>query len=800
MKAASKFKSAASAVALSAALVVPGALTVQLAAVSAAQAAVVSSIKVSGNQRIDAETVRNYIGIKPGKSFSSADIDEAVKALFGTGLFSDVQINQVGSTLVVKVSEYQVVNQVLFQGNKKLKDAALSGAVQLKPRGAYSQAAVDADVQSIKAAYARIGRDDAQVTSQIMDLGDNRVNVVFNINEGDRTKIKAVNFVGNHAYSSRRLSDVVNTKRSGVLSFIMRDDIYDEQKLQADQELLRRFYFNHGYADFQVVSAVGELDPATNQYTVTITVDEGARYKFGDISVDSTIPEVDSKSLQSVVETHKGDVYNAKDVEDTIIGLTEKVAGSGYAFAQVTPRGDRNFENHTISVVYTVDQGTKAYIERIEIRGNSRTRDYVIRREFDLSEGDAFNQVMVQRAKKRLEDLDFFERVEISTAPGSEPDQVVLVVDVVEKSTGEFSIGAGYSTGGDTPGASITGSVTERNFLGRGQFIRLSAGGGKNSRDYALSFTEPYFLGRRIAAGFDIFRSTRTYDYYDSQTTGATIRFGLPITDNISTQLAYNISQEKYKFDKDCLDADGNYNDLTSPCSNSISTAIKDAILDPSGGYREPWIKSSVSAGLTYNTIDDMKNPRSGIYANFNTEVAGLGGDAKFLKFTARTSYYHTLSDELDLVGLVSAGAGHIEGFGKNELRVFDHFQNNDRMIRGFEYNGIGPYAVSNNGNIDHLGGSTYFNASAEMQFPLPVVPESLGLRGAVFADAATLYGNKVKGAIASSTDMEWRASVGVGLLWASPFGPLRVDYAHPVKKMPGDNVQEFNFGMSTRF
>jgi len=800
MKAASKFKSAASAVALSAALVMPGALAVQFMAVSAAEAAVVRNIVVSGNQRIDADTIRNYIAIKPGKSFSSADIDEAVKALFGTGLFSDVQINQSGSSLVVKVSEYQVVNQVLFQGNRKIKDAQLSSAVQIKPRGVYSQAAADADAEAIRAAYRHIGRDDATVTTQIMDLGDNRVNVVFNINEGDRTKIAAINFVGNHAYSSRRLSDVINTKRSGILSFIMRDDIYDDQKLQADQELLRRFYFNHGYADFQVISADAQLDPATNQYTITFTVDEGARYTFGDISVDSTIPEVDSKTLESVVETRRGDVYNAKDVEDSLIGLTEKVADSGYAFAQVTPRGDRNFENHTISIVYTVDQGAKAYIERIEIRGNSRTRDYVIRREFDLSEGDAFNQVMVKRAKKRLEDLDYFQKVDISTAPGTEPDQVVLVVDVVEKSTGEFSIGAGYSTGGDTPGASIQGSVTERNFLGRGQFIRLSAGGGRHSRDYAISFTEPYFLGRRIAAGFDIYKSTREYDTYDAETTGGTIRFGLPITDNISTQLAYNLSQEEYKFADECLDpATGLFNPATTNCD--VSTAIQDAIIDPATGKeRDPWIRSSVSAGLTYNTIDDMKNPRNGIFANVNTEVAGLGGDAKFVKVTARASYYQMLSEQWDLVGLVSGGAGHVESYGSNGLRVFDHFKNSDRMIRGFEYDGIGPYANAPRGGIDHLGGTTYFNASAEAQFPVPIIPESLGLRGAVFADAATLYGNKVAGVNPTSTDMEWRASVGVGLLWASPFGPLRIDYAVPVKKQPGDDVQELNFGMSARF
>ncbi|RUU01237.1 outer membrane protein assembly factor BamA, partial [Mesorhizobium sp. USDA-HM6] len=478
------------------------------------------------------------------------------------------------------------------------------------------------------------------------------------------------------------------------------------------------------------------------------------------------------------------------DVEDTIVALTEKVAGSGYAFAQVTPRGDRNFENHTISVVYTIDQGTKAYIERIEIRGNDRTRDYVIRREFDVSEGDAFNQVLIQRAKKRLEALDYFEKVDISTVPGSAPDQVVLVVDVVEKSTGEFSIGAGYSTGGETPGPSVEGSITERNFLGRGQYIKLSAGGGRHSRDYSISFTEPYFLGRRIAAGFDIYKSTREYSHYDSDVTGATIRFGLPITDNISTQLAYNISQEKYKLDDSC-DTNG---DGIPDGSCDVSQAILNGIEE------SPWLKSSVSLGLVYNTIDDMKNPHEGLYITGTTEFAGLGGDAKWVKLTGRASVYQTLSEQLDLVGLVSGGAGYVAGYGNGDLRIFDHFQSNDRMIRGFAYGGIGPIANDTSG--DHLGGTTYFNASAEAQFPLPVIPESFGLRGAVFADAATLYGNKLDPTLvkAGSADMHLRASVGVGLMWASPFGPIRIDYAVPVEKQPGDDVQEFNFGIATRF
>ncbi len=790
MKASSKFMSAVSAVALSAGLVLPASFAVQLAYVPAAVAAVVSNFDVQGNQRVDDETIIGYLDITPGKSFSGADIDEAVKRLFATGLFSDVRINQRGSTLVVEVDEYSIVNQVLFQGNKKIKDRDLANAVQLKPRGPYSADAANADVEAIKAAYSNVGRDDAQVSYQIMDLGEGRVNVVFEINEGGRTRIAAVNFNGNNAYGDRRLSDVISTKRSTILSYILRDDIYSEDRLRADEEALRRFYFNHGYADFQVVSATANLDPSTNEYTVDITIEEGERYTFGDVSIESTIEGVNAETLDGMIETRPGAVYSAKDVEDTIIALTEKVAGMGYAFAQVTPRGDRNFENHTISVVYAIDQGPRTYVDRIEIRGNERTRDYVIRREFDISEGDAFNQVLVQRGKRRLEALDYFTSVEISTAPGSQPDQVILVVDVVEKSTGEFNIGAGYTTGGESAGPSIDGGIQERNFLGRGQFIKFSAGGGKNSRDFMFSFTEPYFLGRRIAAGFDIFQSTRTYDNYKSKVLGATVRFGLPITQSLSTQLAYNISKEEYEYDDDCLTLG-----VLDPTKCIVSVAIQDGVTN------SPWIKSSVTGSLLYNTIDDTNNPHSGIYASFTVEGAGLGGDAQFVKVNARARYYHTLSEEYDIVGSLTGGGGHVEGFGGDGLRTFDLFKSSDRILRGFKYNGIGPFDAATG---DQLGGQSYLHASAEAQFPLPVVPESFGLRGAVFADAATVFGNdiaqNIPGLVVAGTSMDWRASVGAGLIWASPCGPLRVDYAYPGLKEATDEEQSFNFGISTRF
>ncbi|MGL4488214.1 MAG: outer membrane protein assembly factor BamA [Rhizobiaceae bacterium] len=784
MKARSLLLSAASAVAISSRHAVVGTVVASLAFVGAVQAASFSSVNVSGNVRVESSTIADYLGIKPGQSYTAAELDEAVKRLYSTGLFSDVNVRQTGGTLNITVVENSVINQVLFKGNKKIKDAALSAKVQLKSGNSLDQNVLEQDAEAVRESYRNIGRADVVVNPTTVDLGEGRINVVFDIQEGARTKIASINFVGNNAYGDRRLQEVISTKRSNFLSFISRNDVYDEERLKADEEALRQFYFTKGYADFQVTSSSADLDETTNKYTITINVDEGERYKFGAVSVESSVEGITSEDLSGVVETRDGDYYNAKKVENSLIGISEKVANKGYAFAQVTPRGDRDFANRTINIVYTVDQGPRAYVERIEVRGNDKTREYVIRREFDLAEGDAFNQVAIQRAKRRLEALGFFERVEVSTAPGAEADQVVLVVDVVEKSTGEFSIGAGYSTGGENAGPSIEGGVTERNFLGRGQFLKLSAGGGQTNRTYSISFTEPYFLGYRIAAGFDIFRNTNNFNEktttaYDVERTGATIRFGLPITEQLSGQVAYNYVTEDYKI--------GETNTGVPP---TLPAYV------PAGN----WTKSSLSYALTFDTIDNKKDPRDGVFAKFNQEFAGVGGDAKYLSTTIKASYYKTVSEELSLVGLLSGGAGHIHVFADKDLaqnangiRVGDLFKANTDIVRGFDYNGFGPKI----GN-DFIGGTTYFNASAEMQFPMPVLPESIGIKGAVFADAGTLFGTPFTNA--TDTGSEIRASVGASIMWASPFGPLRVDYAVPVKKQPGDSIQNFNFGISTKF
>lgn len=802
MTAKSKLLGATSVFSLAIAFSLPVMAVLFVGITTVAEAAVVRAIEVRGNKRIDAQTIRDNIGIRQGKDFTSVDIDEATKRLFAMGLFSDVTINQIGNVLVVRVAEYEVVNKIIFQGNKKIKDADLERVISLKPREGFDAAKLKADEYTIRDAYFYIGRNDVTVTSKTADLGQGRVNVIFQISEGKRTKIDKIIFEGNKVFGDRRLRDVIATKKTNILSWLTRGDVYSEDRLAADEEALRRFYHNRGYADFRVVSSNAVLNQDGSQYTITFVVDEGQRYKLGDIQVESTVPGINTATMNSALRTRIGDVYNAKKVEDSVIALNDRVADSGYAFAKVEPLGNRDFNSHTISIVYTIDEGPRAYVERIEIRGNNKTRDYVIRREFDLGEGDAFNQTMVKRAKRRLEELGFFQSVNISTSPGSEPDKVVLVVDVVEKATGEFSVGGGYTTGGETPGVSVEASITERNLLGRGQYLRIGAGAGQqDSRNYNLSFTEPYFLGYRISAGFDIFhRSYRMNDDYDVKQTGGTLRFGIPITDQLTASLGYNYVEEKYNLDRFRRKEGESDADYRRRLYERYSGAIIEA------SEQSPWRRSSISYGLVYNSIDDMQNPHDGVFARVSQEYAGIGGDANFLKTSGKAMLYKTLSEQQDLVGLVSVGGGYIHEIGDNGTRVFDMFKNSFDMIRGFRFNGIGPMQRSANGDKYFLGGTTYMTATAELQFPMPIVPDSLGMRGAVFADAATLYGNnyeprfpELEGAVVN-TASAWRASAGVSLMWASPFGPLRFDYAWPIKKQDGDRVQNFNFGVSTKF
>ncbi|WP_407965968.1 outer membrane protein assembly factor BamA [Bartonella sp. C271] len=798
MTASSRFLNATSALVLAIVAVVPAAAVMSIATVEETQASIVHSIEVRGNKYVGAQTIRDNMKIKAGRNFSEGDIDAEVKRLFELGLFYDIKINQVGNKLVVAVKEYETVNQVLFQGNKTFKDPDLKRFIALKQNETFSSDKLSADIKVIREAYRTVGRNNVSVTVQTINLGKGRVNVVFNIVEGQRTKIADITFQGNKTFGVRRLRDVILTKPSGIFSLLLKGDVYTEDRLAADEEALRRFYYSRGYADFRVVSSKAVYDESNNAYKIHFILDEGACYKIGDIQIESDIEGVDTESLKKIIKTRTGDVYNVEHIEQSVTLINNKVADSGYAFAKVDPRGNRNFKNHTISIVYNIEQGPRAYVQRIEIRGNEKTRDYIIRRELDLNEGDAYNQTLVQRAKRRLESLGFFKAVNISMVPTDQSDQVTLVIDVVEVPTGDLSFSGGYTTGGTSPGVSLEVSVTERNLGGRGQYVRLGLGAGQEkSRNYNLSFVDPHFLGYRSSAGLDIFRSTYRADKaYDVRQTGGSLRFGLPINDQLSANLAYSYVQEEYDFGAQYdLTDDEVIRELYQKYSGAIVQAAK----------HSPWHRSSISYGLTYNSIDDMRNPHDGIYARLLQEYAGLGGDAQFLKTTGKAMMYKTLSDRMDVVGLFSVGAGYIYGIGDNGLRIFDMFKSNNDMIRGFKYNGIGPRQISERGEVYFLGGTTYMNGTAEVQFPIPIVPDSLGFRGAVFLDAATLYGNNYKPVLTNETPVtnihsSWRTSAGVSLMWESPFGPLRFDYAWPLTKQEGDNVQSLNFGISTKF
>ncbi|SHO67119.1 Beta-barrel assembly machine subunit BamA [Pseudoxanthobacter soli DSM 19599] len=754
-----------------------------LLGVTAAYADVVSRIVVSGSSRVDSETVQAYVTIKPGRPFGAADVDESLKALYATGLFKDVKISQQGGSLVVSVVENPIINEIAFEGNKRLSSETLTGIVESKSRSVLTTARVQSDVQRIIDAYRASGRYRATVTPKIIELPQNRVNLVFEINEGDKTGVSSISFVGNHAFSDGRLRDVIRTRETGLLGWLRTTDTYDPDRLASDEEQLRQFYYNHGYADFRVVSASAELDRERNTFFITFTVDEGPLYRFGDINVESSLQSLDASRMMRVVTTRKGSVYSAADVEKSIENLTIEASKDGYAFAQVRPRGDRDYENHTISITYSLDEGPRAYIERINIRGNTRTRDYVIRREFDVVEGDAYNRVLIDRAQRRLNNLGFFKTVNITTEPGSAPDRVIVNVDVEEQSTGEISFGVGYST---TDGVIGDISLTEKNFLGRGQYVRVAVGGGSSSQNAALSFTEPYFLGRRIAAGFDLYGTkldTTSYRNYEQKTVGGTIRFNFPITEEFNVGTYYRLD----------------HNDVTVP--NEYGQ-ISSAIMESQGTT----LTSAIGTTFTYNKLDSNLNPQDGYYAKLTQEFAGLGGDVRYYKLGIDTRYYQSIYADWGLLGMLRAQGGLIQGIGDN-LNATQQLYVGGDIIRGFQDNGIGPRDASTG---DALGGKYFWAVTAEADAPMPYIPQELGLSWAVFTDAGSLWSvdKGINGAhvfpspvtVVEGDDMSVRWTAGFGVRWQSPFGPLRADFAWPIMKESFDQTEVFRLSGGTRF
>src|SRR3954464_8690780 len=551
----------------------PGAATLAtIAAISPVAGQSVASIQVEGNRRVEVETIRCYFKPGPGGRLDQSHIDDGLKALIETGLFQDVRISQAGGRVLVSVIENPVIGRVAFEGNKKVKDEQLTAEIQSKPRGTLSRPMVQSDAQRIAEIYRRSGRYDVRVNPEIIEQPNNRVDLVFTITEGQKTGIKSVDFIGNQAYSSYRLKDVIKTHEANLLSFLGGGDVYDPDRVEADRDLIRRFYLKHGFADVQVVAALTEYDPERKGFLVTFKIEEGQQYRVAAVNFASTISTLDGNTFRPYSRVAVGSLYNAEALEKSVEEMQIEASRRGYAFAIVRPRGDRNFETHTVTITFGIDEGPRTYIERINVRGNTRTRDYVIRREFDLAEGDAYNRALVDRAERRLKNLDFFKTVKIVTEPGSSSDRVILVVDIEEKSTGDFSVSGGYST---TDGALAEVSVSDRNFLGRGLFAKASVTYDQYARGYALSFVEPYLLDYRVALGLDLFQRQQlanSYISYGTSTVGFSPRLGFALREDLSLQLRYSIYQQKISlpsFLANCNNvqflADGSPNPLFNP-------------------------------------------------------------------------------------------------------------------------------------------------------------------------------------------------------------------------------------------
>jgi len=801
-----------------------GAGTLSVAGSTAAVAQSVNSIEVQGNRRVEAGTIRAYFHPGPGGRLGPAEIDEGLKALYATGLFADVHIEHPGGRLLVVVTENPVINQVAFEGNKKAKDDQLKTEVQSKPRGTLSKPTVQADVQRIIEIYHRSGRFDVTVTPQIIELPNNRVNLVFEIREGEKTGVKDIRFIGAHAFSTGRLKNVIKTSISNWLSFLQTTDIYDPDRVEADRDLLRRFYLQHGYADVRILSAIGEYDPAAKGFVITFTIDEGAQYKVGTIDVVSNVRAIDPSVVRSQLKLSAGSVYNADLVQKSVEAMTIEASRRGYAFANVRPRGDRNVQTHTINLSFIVEEGARAYIERINVRGNIRTRDYVIRREFDIGEGDAYNRALIDRAERRLKNLGFFKTVKITNEPGSAPDRVVVNVDVEEQPTGQFSIAGGYST---ADGFISEVSIADRNLMGRGQYAKASVSYGQYSRGVELNFVEPYLLGYRMAGGVDLFwrqNLANNYSSYGTKTVGTNLRLGFGLTEELSFAPRYSIYRQEIS--------------LIDQYNNCVSTSDAAAFRNGTGPGVQPGNScysdgeaslpvrmelangpvtvSMVGYTLAYNTLDNVKSPTSGLYAELKQDLAGVGGDVNFLRTQGEVrNYYEVLPD---VVSVLKLTGGHIAGWGGKDLRMLDHFQMGPNLVRGFAPNGIGPRDLTNGTFNDALGGTMFWGASLEAQTPLYFLPKEIGIKLATFVDAGSLWGYKgpatwnmtgetVQVGLDKFSDI--RSSAGIGLLWDSPLGPLRFDFAYPLTKycetgiggnQVCDKTQVFRFSGGTRF
>ena len=732
----------------------------------------------------------SYLQFSQGDAFDAEKIDASIKVLFQTGLFSDVQMFQRGSALVIKVVENPLINQVNFEGNSKIDDKALQKEIEARERMIFTRAQVQSDTQRVLALYQKAGYYNVRVAPKLIRLPENRINLVFEVTEGSETTIKSINFTGNKAFSSSSLRSVMNTAEHSWWNFFQRNDTYDPDRLEYDKELLRRYYLKHGFADFQLVSAEAQLSPDGGYFEINIVVEEGIHYTVSDVAVNIGNTNLDPEKLTKVIKTGVGDSYDATRVDRTVENLTLEASRQGFVFAKVEPKIDRDPASGSLNINYTIAEGQRAYVERIEIEGNNRTLDEVIRRELLIFEGDAFNRTLIERARRRLTALDFFDKIDFQEEQGSAADKVVIFVVVQEKSTGKIAFSAGYSST-----EKIIGSVelTERNLMGKGQFLRLNTSLSFKKQSVDFSFTEPYFMGMPLSAGIDLFaRKTDNKDEssYESKQIGGALRTGFKLDEFSSMNFKYSLAYREV----DGIDV----------------TQASPAIIAQEGST----VKSAVGATYTWDDLDDPNRPILGFRGQLESEVAGLGGDTYYGRLEAHGWYFMPLYEE-SIVLKLEANAGHIQGFNGRDVPLQDRFFMGSDTFRGFAQSGVGPRQTNNAGGNDSIGAESYAIATAEVTFPVGL-PEAWGIEGAAFTDVGTVFGTSEQtladGAGTCNTPgapgvnctvfdtTALRASVGAGLIWQSPFGPLRFELAYPLKKTKFDETEWFRFSIGTRF
>lgn len=728
----------------------------------------VSQIEVDGLQRVERETVLSYLSVEQGSSVSQEYLNSSMKRLFETGLFADVNIDARGNgVLAVKVVENPVINKRVFDGNDKVDDTLLESEVQLKSGSIYNIAKVQDDVQRILEVYKRSGRYATVVEPKIIKRDQNRVDLVYEISEGPTAAISKVNFIGNHHYSDDDLQSEIMSKESRWYRLFSSSENYDPEKTNYDKELLRRFYLKRGYADFRVLSAVAELSPDKKSFVVTYVLDEGPRYKLEDVRIQSMIKDVDVAALSGQVQQEKGDWYNADLAERSVYALTEELGKKGFAFVDVTPELEKTSGNKMV-LTFNIAEGQRVFVDRINITGNTRTEDEVIRREFRIDEGDAFNAAKIRASRRNVENLNYFSKVDIQTEPNPNDDSKADInVNVEEKSTGAFNVGVGYST---VNGALFRAGIAENNFQGKGQKLSADVAVSQRTSEYDLSFTEPYFMGRRLSAGIDLFRTEEDYQdegSYDSESTGGRLRLGWNYTDDFAQYLRYTLKEDKI-----------------SNVDRNASIYIK----EEEGRYSN----SSIGQTMVYDKRDSAINPKEGYYLSFGNDVAGLGGDEKYLKFDGKAYKYFTLADYYTFKLFINGG--YITGYGDENVRLSNRYYLGGSTLRGFEFAGIG---ARDKFTKDALGGNWMIYSGAEMSFPIGL--DEVGVRGRTFVDMGILgKPDDINEDYVEYSDTP-RVAAGFGFQWQSPMGQIDVDLAFPIVKEDYDETEVFRLNFGSR-